>query len=228
MIGVVLVAGGRGRRFGGEVAKQFQPLAGVPLLAWAARRVSTVPGVTTLVVVAAPEEYERCRALLASLALPLRLAPAGEERQQSVSSGLALLEAACELVIVHDAVRPLVEPRAVAACVEAARATGAAVLAAPVADTVKRADGGLVAETVPRHGLWLAQTPQVFRTDLLRRAHAEAARLGVLATDDAALVERLGAPVRIVPGSPLNRKITTPDDLAWAEAMVAGLPALRL
>jgi 2-C-methyl-D-erythritol 4-phosphate cytidylyltransferase len=228
MIEAILVAGGRGRRFGGDVAKQFQPLAGVPLLVWSARRLATIVGLTRLIVVAAREEHARCQALLAPLALPLHLAEAGEERQHSVASGLAAVDADAELVAVHDAVRPLVEPAAIAACVAAARASGAALLATRVADTVKRAAEEMVMETVPRADLWLAQTPQVFRADLLRRAHAEAARLGIVDTDDAALVERLGVPVRVVPASHLNRKITTPDDLAWAEAIVAGFPHLRL
>ncbi len=228
MIGIVLVAGGRGRRFGGALAKQFLPLAGTPLLVWSARRLATLPDVASFVVVAPPEEHGRCDALLAPLALPLRLADAGAERQHSVASGLAAIDERCEIVVVHDAVRPLVEPAAVAACVSAARAGGAAVLATPVADTVKRAAGGSVTATVPRDDLWLAQTPQVFRADVLRRAHLEAARLGFVGTDESALVERLGLPVRLVAGSHLNRKITTPDDLAWAEAIVAGFPHLRL
>lgn len=228
MIDVILVAGGRGRRFGGALAKQFLPLAGVPLLVWSARRMGAIAGLGRLIVVAAPEEHARCRALLEPLALPLHLAAAGEERQYSVASGLAATDPHAELVVVHDAVRPLVDPTAVAACIETARAHGAALMAAPVADTVKRVRDDVIVETVPRDGLWLAQTPQAFRADLLRRAHAEAARLGIVATDDAALVERLGAPVRIVPASHLNRKITTPEDLAWAEAVVTGLPGLRL
>jgi 2-C-methyl-D-erythritol 4-phosphate cytidylyltransferase len=228
MITAILVAGGRGRRFGGSVAKQFQTLAGTPLLVWSARRLLAAAPNARLVVVAAPEEHDRCRALLAPLGVPLSLAPAGAERQQSVASGLTLVESACEIVVVHDAVRPLVAPATIAACIATARASGAALLAAAVADTVKRAADGVVTETVPRTGLWLAQTPQVFRAELLRRAHAEAARLGIVATDDAALVERLGVPVRIVPGSHVNRKVTTPEDLSWAEAMVAGDPTLRL
>jgi 2-C-methyl-D-erythritol 4-phosphate cytidylyltransferase len=225
MISAILVAGGRGRRFGGDVPKQFQTLRGMPLLVWSARRLLAAAPDARLVVVAPPEEHDRCRALLASM--PLSLAPAGDERQQSVASGLTLVDSRCELVVVHDAVRPLVAAAAIAACIETARVSGAAILAAAVADTVKRAVDGVVTETVARADLWLAQTPQVFRADLLRRAHAEAARLGILATDDAALVERLDVPVRIVPGSHINRKITTPDDLAWAEAMVAGDPTLQ-
>lgn len=228
VIDVILVAGGRGRRFGGAVAKQFQLLAGVPLLVWSARRMSTIAGLSRLVVVAAPEEHARCRALLDPLGLPFRLADAGEERQHSVASGLSAVDVGAELIVVHDAVRPLVEPAAIAVCVEAARAGGAALLATPVADTVKRAEDDVVTATVARAGLWLAQTPQIFRAEVLRRAHAEAARLGTTATDDAQLVERLGMPVRIVPASHFNRKITTQEDLAWAEAMVAGFPRLRL
>lgn len=228
MIGIVLVAGGRGRRFGGALAKQFLPLAGTPLLVWSARRLATVPDIGSFVVVAAPEEHERCRALLAPLALPLRLADAGAERQHSVAAGLAASDERCDIIVVHDAARPLVEPEAIAACVAAARESGGAVLATPVADTVKRARDGAAIETVPREALWLAQTPQVFRADVLRRAHHEAAQTGFVGTDESALVERLGLPVRLVPGSHLNRKITTPDDLAWAEAIVAGFPRLRL
>jgi 2-C-methyl-D-erythritol 4-phosphate cytidylyltransferase len=125
------------------------------------------------------------------------------------------------VAVVHDAVRPLVAPAAIAACIAAASESGAALVAAAVTDTVKRCAGERVVETVPRHDLWLAQTPQAFRADLLRRAHEEAARLGIDATDDTALVERLGIAVRIVPGDARNRKITTPDDLAWAEAVLA-------
>jgi 2-C-methyl-D-erythritol 4-phosphate cytidylyltransferase len=228
MIGIVLVAGGRGTRFGGTLAKQFLPLAGTPILVWSATRLATLPDIGSFVVVAAPEEHDRCRTLLAPLALPLRLADAGAERQHSVASGLAATDPHCDIVVVHDAARPLVEPAAIADCVTAARESGGAVLASPVADTVKRAEGDVAAETVPREALWLAQTPQVFRADVLRRAHAEAARAGFVGTDESALVERLGLPVRLVAGSHLNRKITTPDDLAWAEAIVAGFPHLRL
>lgn len=220
-VNVVLVAGGRGRRVGGPVAKQFLPLAGVPVLVRTARRFVDVPGLTRFVVVAAPEEFERCRALVAPLGLPLTLAPAGAERQESVAAGLAATEDACTIVVVHDAVRPFVRPAEIVACIAAARACGAALLATAVADTVKRAHGQRVQETVPRRDLWLAQTPQAFRADVLRAAHAAVARERVAATDDAALVERLGRPVAIVPGEARNRKLTTRDDLAWAAAIVS-------
>jgi 2-C-methyl-D-erythritol 4-phosphate cytidylyltransferase len=219
-VNVILLAGGRGRRLGGPVAKQFQLLAGEPLVVWAARRFRDTRDLTRMIVVAPPDEFARCEGLLAPLGLPLRLAAAGRERQHSVAAGVALLDPDCAIAVVHDAVRPLVGAAAIAACIAAARDTGAAILAVRVADTVKRCAGDRVIETVARADLWLAQTPQAFRADVLRRAHAAAA--GVLATDDAGLVERLGLPVAVVPGDASNRKITTREDLAWAEAVLAG------
>jgi 2-C-methyl-D-erythritol 4-phosphate cytidylyltransferase len=219
-VNVILVAGGSGRRFGGNVAKQFQPLGGRPMLAVTASRFVGLPGLARLIVVAAPDVFEHVTRLLASLDLPLRLAPAGKERQQSVASGLAAVDPDCAVVVVHDAARPLVQLEHVAACIAAARVSGAAILATPVPDTVKRVTDGRIMSTVDRTDLWLAQTPQAFHVDVLRRAHA-AVTDELLATDDAALVERLGLPVAIVAGDPGNRKITTPEDLAWAEAFLA-------
>ena len=218
-VNVIVVAGGSGRRFGGPIAKQYQPLAGRPMLAVTVSRFVGLPSLGRLIVVAAPEAFEECRALLAPLELPLRLAPAGRERQQSVANGLAEVDADCAIVAVHDAARPLVRRERVAACVDVARTTGAAILATPVPDTVKRVRDGCIVGTLDRADLWLAQTPQVFRVEILRRAHAAAPEDA--ATDDAALVERLGLPVAIVAGDPSNRKITTPEDLVWAEAFLA-------
>ncbi|MCC6849542.1 MAG: 2-C-methyl-D-erythritol 4-phosphate cytidylyltransferase [Deltaproteobacteria bacterium] len=219
---VILVAGGTGRRFGGGVPKQFRLLGGRPMLAVTASRFVGVPGVARLIVVVADEERERCAGMLAPVALPIRFASAGAARQLSVANGIAALDPGCAIVAVHDAARPLVRPGDVSACIAAARTTGAAILATPVPDTVKRVRGGRIVATVRRDDLWLAQTPQAFAADLLRRAHGAAPRDQV-STDDAALVERLGVEVAIVPGHPDNRKITTPEDLAWAERVVAEL-----
>jgi 2-C-methyl-D-erythritol 4-phosphate cytidylyltransferase len=219
-VNVILVAGGTGRRFGGTVAKQFQPLGGRPMLVVAASRFVGLPGLARMIVVAAREAHDECARLLQPLGLPLRLALAGAERQHSVASGLAALDPDCAFVAIHDAARPLVRPMAIAACLAAARTTGAAILATPVPDTVKHAHDGRIVATIPRADLWLAQTPQTFAVDVIRRAHA-AAPSDLVATDDAALVERLGLPVAIVAGDASNRKITTPEDLAWAEAVLA-------
>lgn len=220
-VNVIIVAGGRGLRFGGGLPKQFRMLRGEPLVVATARRFVDTAGLTRLIVVAAESEFENCRGLLAPLGLPVRLAPAGPERQQSVASGLAMIESDSAIVVVHDAVRPLIASAQIEDCITAARETGAAIVAVPVADTVKRCAASRVVETVPRADLWLAQTPQAFRAGVLRRAHEEAAREGIVGTDDAALVERLGLPVAVVPGDPSNRKITTAEDLAWAEAFLA-------
>jgi 2-C-methyl-D-erythritol 4-phosphate cytidylyltransferase len=219
-VNVILVAGGTGRRFGGAVAKQFQLLGGRPMLVVTASRFVGLDRLARLIVVVADEVRDQCAALLAPLGVPLRFASAGAERQHSVASGIAALDPGCAFVAVHDAARPLVRPSAIAACLAAARTNGAAILATPVPDTVKRADNGRIVETIPRGGLWLAQTPQTFAADVLRRAHA-AAPPDLVATDDAALVERLGLPVAIVPGDANNRKITTQEDLGWAEAVLA-------
>jgi 2-C-methyl-D-erythritol 4-phosphate cytidylyltransferase len=219
-VNVILVAGGTGRRFGGAEPKQFQPLGGRPMLVVAASRFLGLASLARLIVVVAPDVTERAAAMLEPLGLPLRFAAAGAERQQSVASGIAALDPECAIVAVHDAARPLVALADVEACVAAARKTGAALLSTPVPDTVKRVADGRIVETVPRGDLWLAQTPQIFRADVLRRAHAAAPADGA-ATDDAALVELLGLPVAIVPGDPRNRKVTTPDDLVWAESVLA-------
>lgn len=220
-VNVVLVAGGTGRRFGGSVPKQFQLLGGRPMLVVTASRFVGLAQLGRFIVVAAPDAHEQCEELLAPLGLPLRFAPAGMERQHSVANGLAAVDPECAIVAVHDAARPLVTPAAVAACIAAARTSGAAILATPVPDTVKRVHDGRIVATVPRHDLWLAQTPQAFDVDLLRRAHAAAEMNGV-ATDDAALVEQLGHAVAIVPSDARNRKVTTAADLVWAEAALTG------
>jgi 2-C-methyl-D-erythritol 4-phosphate cytidylyltransferase len=124
-------------------------------------------------------------------------------------------------VAVHDGVRPCITAELVERVVAEARVHGAAIAALPVSETVKRGADGWVTETVERNGLWAVQTPQVFRADLLREAHRRAAADGIRGTDDAALVERLGLPVRLVPGLAANLKITRPDDLSLAEALLA-------
>ena len=219
-VNVILVAGGTGRRFGGTLPKQFQPLGGRAMLAVTASRFVGLPALGRFIVVAAPDAFAQCETLLAPLGLPLRFAQAGAERQHSVASGLAAVDPACAVVAVHDAARPLVTAAAIAACIAAARAHGAAILATPVPDTVKRVADGRIVATIPREDLWLAQTPQAFHVDLLRRAHTAAAA-DAIATDDAALVERLGHSVAIVPSDARNRKITTRADLLWAEATLS-------
>jgi len=227
-VAALVVAAGVGRRFGGTVPKQFLPLGGHPLLAHSLRALAA-PGLVDGLVVAVPPGAEaRCRAeVIAPLGLPVpvEVVAGGPERQASVRAALERADPGADLVLVHDGVRPFVPRRDVEAVLAAARAHGAAILALPVRDTLKRAAAGgsvpLVIETVPREGLWGALTPQAFRRDLLLRAHGAAAAAGLQGTDDAALVERLGHSVAIVPGWPGNIKVTGPEDLALAEALLA-------
>ncbi|HEX6644147.1 MAG TPA: 2-C-methyl-D-erythritol 4-phosphate cytidylyltransferase [Gemmatimonadales bacterium] len=221
-VGVLVVAAGVGRRIGGGVLKQYREIAGVPMLLRALRPFVAHPEVKHVVVAlpathaAAPPEW-----LGALAGESLAFVAGGVERHSSVRKALAALDARCRVVLVHDAARPFVERATIDAVIAAAREGSAAVAAVPVSDTLKEAGrDGIVRRTVPREGLWRAQTPQGFPRDLLVRAH-EAAGAGADATDDAILVERLGEPVRVVADSPVNFKVTTTDDLALAEAWAA-------
>lgn len=144
----------------------------------------------------------------------------GDTRQESVWAGLRELSASMDYVLIHDAARPLVPPRLIESCAAAARAHGAAIAAMPVSDTLKRATGELIADTVDRSGLWAAQTPQAFRVAVITEAYERARSEGTVATDDASLVEAMGRSVKLVMGSPRNIKITYPRDLALAEALM--------
>jgi len=206
---------------GTATAKVFLPLAGKPLVVYCLRTLSEVRDLASIQLVVAADQSDRASDVLEEhgpWAVPIHLAAGGAARQDSVAAGLDALDPATDLVIVHDAARPFVARACVEACVEAAQATGAAIVALPARDTVKLANSnGTIAQTLDRNSIWLAQTPQIFRTALLREAIAQARRDGHTATDDAALVERLGVTVHIVPGDPTNQKITTPDDMRWAE-----------
>jgi 2-C-methyl-D-erythritol 4-phosphate cytidylyltransferase len=225
MVYAIIVAGGQGFRLAGPVAKQYRPLAGVPILARTLRAFDGCGAVDRLVVVVPAVDIAFVRdAILKPAALRKNVAviAGGPRRQDSVFNGLAAVDPQASLVVVHDAVRPLVTCEAITACTDAARRHGACIVGVPVWDTLKRiSDSGCVEATLPRERVWMAQTPQAFRADLLRTAHDRARREAVLGTDDASLVERTGTAVHVLPGSPRNLKITTAEDLALAEALLA-------
>jgi 2-C-methyl-D-erythritol 4-phosphate cytidylyltransferase len=224
-VAALVLAAGRGERLGRAVPKAFVPLAGRPLLLHALAALSAPPVIDCVVPVIARADLARWERLAAALAsLPKLSAPVfgGEQRQDSVRAGLLSLGPGIEWVAVHDAARPFVRPQAVARVVAAARACGAAILATPATDTIKRVRDGRVLETPPRAECWAAQTPQVFRVELLREALVKAAAQGRSATDDAQLVEWLGVPVAVVEGDRDNWKLTDPADLAAAERRLAG------
>ncbi len=216
----IIVAAGGGRRFGAELPKQFQLLAGRPLLAHALLAFSRTPSIEGLVLVVAPEQLERAGAIVASLRLekPCRLCVGGGVRSDSVRAGLAALPAGIELAAIHDAARPLVTPELIARVVAAAAASGAALPALPVPDTLHASEAGRARAALAREGLVLAQTPQVFRVERLREAFAR--HDGSALTDEVQLLEAAGEPVTIVSGDPANLKVTFPADLALAEALL--------
>ena len=219
--GCVLLAAGRSARMGGG-DKLLADLAGRPVLAHSLAALAACDAIAHVVVVTGPAN----RAAVAQLARShgggkvRALATGGAQRQDSVAAGLAALPNP-ELIAVHDGARPLVDAEDFSQGVRVAREVGAAIAGAPVADTIKRVDAAeRVIETPPRARLRAAATPQVFRRELLERAHRAAAQAGVSATDDAALVERLGEPVVVFPSRRRNLKITTADDLLLAESLL--------
>lgn len=220
-VGVILVAAGRGVRLGGEVPKQFLPLAGVPMLLWSVRTFASHPAVCHVVVVLPPDSVHTPPPWLAPhIGAGLALTGGGAERTDSVAAGLAALPPSARIVLVHDAARPLVRHDVIDRVVAAARRGVAAVPAIPVADTLKEVGAArphVVDRTLARDRIVRAQTPQGFPRTLLEEAHDEARRAGIRGTDDAALVERLGGPVEVVPGDAANLKVTTPDDMALAD-----------
>lgn len=221
-VGVVIVAAGQGTRLGGEVPKQFRPIAGVPMLLRTLRPFTTHPDVAEAVVVLSPEQAAAPPAWLAELrGSGLKIAAGGATRTESAMAGVGALTGECAIVLVHDGARPFVDRATIDAVIAVARTGNGAVPAVPVGDTIKEADelasGGAILRTVPRERLYRAQTPQGFPRPLLEQAYRRASEAGSIATDDAALVEAMGGPVSLVAGSERNLKVTTAQDLAWAE-----------
>ena len=219
----IIVAAGSGVRLGSGGPKAFVKIAGRTMLWYSLDAIRQIAAIGE-VVIAVPSGFEnaaRAEAAAAGLEVAVKITAGGVERQDSVRISLGLTSAEGELVIVHDAARPLAAPAIFEACLAAAARAGGAIAAIPVADTLKRVADNLILATVARAALWQAQTPQAFRRDALVTAHRHAVDEGIVATDDADLVERTGVRVEVVEGSTANLKITTPSDLAIAEALIA-------
>lgn len=222
-VAVIIPAAGRSSRFGAGEKKPFVSLDGRAVWQRAAELFWTRDDVSKVYVVISPDDRElfEIRYRAAMVFANARVVDGGAERFESVANALALIPADVEFVAVHDAVRPLCTSAQIDAVFAAAATHGAAMLAVPLADTLKRVDAdNRITDTVPRADLWCAQTPQVFRRDWLVEAYEKRAGIDPPITDDAQLVEAVGHPVRVVPGSPSNFKITTKDDLELAEAIV--------
>jgi len=220
-VGVIIVAAGSGSRTGSQELKQFRWVAGKPMLLHSIQTFQARPDVA-MVVCVLPREYvgDPPPWIFQSDAERLLLSVGGRERSESVANGLEDLPSECEIVVIHDAARPLVTSETIGRVIDEARLGNGAVAALPVVDTLKRVEsGGKVIETVDRFGLWRAQTPQAFPRKAIERAHREAREADRIATDDAALCEQIGLPVVVVRGSERAQKITEENDFALLEAL---------
>jgi len=223
----LIVAAGQGRRMQHAVAKQYLELDGVPILARTLSVFHNHPLIERIVAVVPPADMDYCRQrILPSahrLTTPVLLVAGGATRQESVYHGLRAAQAdPDDIVVIHDGVRPFLTAALLTAAIELASERGACLLAIPLMDTPKHVgEGDVVETTLLRDGIWLAQTPQVFRAATIRNAHEKARREGYVGTDDAQLVERAGCEVRVVRGTALNIKITTADDLLLAKAIAS-------
>jgi 2-C-methyl-D-erythritol 4-phosphate cytidylyltransferase len=216
----IIVAAGVGSRMGGPVNKHLLPIGGRPVLAYTLEAFETCPMVKDIVLVAGQDRLAAYHSLVEQQGFSKvrAIVAGGETRQESAMRGLAAVTNA-DIVVMHDGARPLVSQRVIVESIQAAVEHGAAVVAVPVKDTIKTGtENGFVAETLPRQQLWQVQTPQTFRTEILRLAQQSAQ--GFIGTDDAVLVERLSLPVKIVLGDYSNIKITTADDLIVAECLL--------
>ncbi|MEN8753509.1 MAG: 2-C-methyl-D-erythritol 4-phosphate cytidylyltransferase [Desulfobacterales bacterium] len=224
MVSAVIVAAGRGVRMQSDTRKQYLQVAGRPVLVHTLLKFDVCPLIDHICLVVPDDDLDFCRhRLLAGgpIKKALQFVAGGRYRQQSVYNGLKSLGLKKGLVAIHDGVRPLVDPLLITACIRAAETSGACAPGIPAYDTIKRVSGeGTIAGTVERKGLWLIQTPQVFRYALISEAHERALRDGYVGTDDATLVERLGFPVTLISGSKSNIKVTTAEDLAMAAALL--------
>jgi 2-C-methyl-D-erythritol 4-phosphate cytidylyltransferase len=215
---VLIPAGGVGLRLGLRTPKQFLRIGATTILATTLGHFTRHPAVRAVVIAAPADHLVRTRALIASLRGRVRVdvVEGGATRQESVWRALQAVPAEAPLVLVHDAVRPFITRGLIDAIRTGAEAHGAVLCALPIVETVKRVVAGVVEDTLDRSTLWAVQTPQGFHAALLREAHEKAIRDGIVGTDDAMLVERLGHAVRVVPGLAGNVKITTPADLRAA------------
>lgn len=224
MVSAVIVAAGKGVRMNLSVRKQYLALADRPIIGHTLGVFAECRLINRIFLVVPESDFEFChKEVIAPLELQknVKLVPGGRVRQESVYNGLAAIDAKEGMVVIHDGVRPFVRQDQLAACINEAGGCGACILGIPVSDTLKRVNAaGFIDDTLDRNSVWLAQTPQAFRYTLIREAHEKARQAGFAGTDDASLVEHLGRDVKVISGSSRNLKITTPEDLVLAKAII--------
>ncbi|NOT47252.1 MAG: 2-C-methyl-D-erythritol 4-phosphate cytidylyltransferase [Acidobacteria bacterium] len=216
----IIVAAGSGERFGSEIPKQFIEINGKPVIVHTIERFQDAPSIDSIVLVVAENYIPQCEAVVAVYPKLAKIVAGGRTRAESVRNGLRAVDPECDLVAVHDGARPFVTIDEIERTVGKAKETGAACLVAAVTDTIKSVRGGEIADTLDRDKLRRALTPQVFRKDVLTRAFENADLTGTV-TDECYLVEKLRYSISFVEGSSRNIKITHPDDLTFAEALLS-------
>ena len=222
----IILAGGSGERFGQEGGKQLVEIAGRPTLAWSIAAFDAVADVGEIVVVCPADRADEYRERAVEpyhFVTPIMMAPAGSSRQESAFSGLEYATESYEYVVLHDGARPLVSPDLIAHTINTLKGmidADGAIVATPSIDTLKVVENGCIVGTPDRSVFWNAQTPQVFRSGVYRRAHALALRDGFVGTDDSSLIERLGGKVLVVEGKRDNIKLTVPEDLTMMTAVL--------
>jgi 2-C-methyl-D-erythritol 4-phosphate cytidylyltransferase len=221
-VGAIIAAAGFGRRMKADRPKQLLELNGTPIIIHTIRKFDAAPAIDYIIVTALRESVDEVRELIRSAEFrkSVMVVEGGERRQDSVAAGLEQLQPDTDVVAVHDGVRPFVSRDDIENVVRQAERTGAAILAVPIVETVKQVEKELVESTLTREHLVLAQTPQAFRTEVLKQAFDGARKDEYYGTDESSLVERIGHPVAIVRGSERNIKITRPSDLTLARAFL--------
>jgi 2-C-methyl-D-erythritol 4-phosphate cytidylyltransferase len=223
LISAVIVAAGKGSRMNMDINKQYVDICGKPVVARTLQVFEDCRWINEIILVINQQDLEFCRVNIVDkygFRKVKTLVPGGQERQDSVCKGLLQVDTSCSIVLIHDGARPFVTENCINLSIEAALEFGASCVAVPAKDTVKKADSnGFAIETPDRSALWLIQTPQTFKYGLILEAHKRAIDDGFEGTDDAVLVERLGAPLKLVMGSYDNIKITTQEDIVLAEAI---------
>jgi 2-C-methyl-D-erythritol 4-phosphate cytidylyltransferase len=220
----IIPAGGSGKRMQGRLSKQYLPLDGKPILVHTLRVFQRSPDIDEIILVVLEEDIQKVRQMIVEsrrISKVRHVLAGGEQRQDSVRNGLAVIGNDVEIVLIHDAVRPFVSEDLIHAVVREAEIHGAVTAGMPVKDTIKRVDrNGTVLETLDRQVLWMTQTPQAFKRSLIQEAYRKADADQFYGTDDASLVERMGFQVKMIAASYANFKITTPEDLLMAEFLI--------
>jgi 2-C-methyl-D-erythritol 4-phosphate cytidylyltransferase len=223
----IIVAGGFGKRMTTNIAKQYLLLGGMPILSHTLLKFEEASSVNDIILVIPPGDREYVKRSIVekfNLSKIRHIGEGGVKRQDSVRNGLAMVDNGDGIVLIHDGARPFIAPDLINLSVERAKISGALILGMPARDTVKSVEeGNCIKKTLPRDSLWLAQTPQVFRADIIKKAYEKAYDENYYGTDDAEVVERMGITVEMMQGSSANIKITTPEDLVLGEFLMEKL-----